>query len=69
MPLKDWKAIQDTLKKLGMKGEGEMRQLATHEIDAVTAALTATLHLEKQTEQIGDGKAHIIVPRKETGEH
>ena len=64
MPLKDGEAIQDTLKTLGLKGELEMRQLATHEIDAVTAALTATLHLEKQTEQIGDGKARIIVPKK-----
>ena len=41
-----------------------MRQLATHEIDAVTAALAATLHLENQTEQVGDGKACIIVPKK-----
>jgi predicted nuclease with RNAse H fold len=61
---KDWEAIQDTLKTLGLKGELEMRQLATHEIDAVTAALTATLHLEKQTEQIGDGKARLMVPKK-----
>jgi len=64
MPLKDWKTIQETLKALGLKGELEKRPLATHEIDAVTAALTATLHLTKQTEQIGDEKACIIVPRK-----
>ena len=64
MPLKDWEAIQDTLKTLGLKGELEMRQLATNKIDAVTAALTATLHLEKQTEQVGDGKARIMVPKK-----
>ncbi|MCJ7762540.1 DUF429 domain-containing protein [Candidatus Bathyarchaeota archaeon] len=64
MPLKDWKTIQENLKTLGLKGELEMRQLATHEIDAVTAALTATLHLKNQTEQIGDGKACIIVPKK-----
>ena len=38
--------------------------MATHEIDAATAGLTATLHLEKQTEQIGDGKARIMVPKK-----
>jgi predicted RNase H-like nuclease len=39
--------------------------LATHEIDAVTAALTAVLHLKSQTEQIGDDKkGYIIVPKK-----
>lgn len=64
MPLKDWKTTQETLKKVGLKGEIETRQLATHEIDAVTAALTAMLHLKKQTEHIGDGKACIIVPKK-----
>jgi predicted nuclease with RNAse H fold len=64
MPLKDWKTIQENLKSLGLKGEIERRPLATHEIDAVTAALTATLHLTKQTEQVGDGKACITVPQK-----
>ena len=64
MPPKDWKTIQQTLKTLGLKGELEKRPLTTHEIDAVTAALTATLHLAKQTEQAGDEKACIIVPRK-----
>jgi predicted nuclease with RNAse H fold len=64
MPLKDWKTIQENLKTLGLKGEIERRPLATHEIDAATAALTATLHLTKQTEQVGDGKACIIVPQK-----
>jgi predicted nuclease with RNAse H fold len=64
MPLKEWKTIQENLKTLGLKGEVEKRPLATHEIDAVTAALTATMHLAKQTEQVGDEKACIIVPRK-----
>lgn len=65
MPLKDWKAIQEILKTLGLKGELETRPLATHEIDAVTAALTAVLHLKRQTERIGDNeKGHIIVPKK-----
>ena len=50
MPLKDWKAIQENLKTLGLKGELETRPLATHEIDAVTTALTAVLHLKSQTE-------------------
>jgi predicted nuclease with RNAse H fold len=65
MPLKDWKAIQEILKTLGLKGELETRPLATHEIDAVTAALTAVLHLKSQTERVGDGeKGYITVPKK-----
>ncbi len=65
MSLKDWKAIQEILKTLGLKGEVETRPLATHEIDAVTAALTAVLHLKRQTERIGDNeKGQIIVPKK-----
>jgi predicted nuclease with RNAse H fold len=65
MPLKDWKAIQERLKTLGLKGEVETRPLATHEIDAVTAALTAVLHLKSKTERVGDEKkGYITVPKK-----
>ena len=64
MPVKDWETIQEVLKMLGLKGELETRPLATHEIDAVTAALTATLHLKKQTEPIGEEENCIIVPKK-----
>ena len=65
MPSKDWKAIQEILKTLGMKGELETRPLVTHEIDAVTAALTAVLHVKSQTERIGDNKkGYITVPKK-----
>ena len=65
MPLKDWKAIQENLKTLGLKGEIETKPLATHEIDAVTAALTAVLHLQSQTESIGnDEEGYTIVPKK-----
>lgn len=65
MPSKDWKAIQEILKTLGLKGALETCTLTSHEIDAVTAALTAVLHLEKQTEQLGDHEeGYIIVPNK-----
>jgi predicted nuclease with RNAse H fold len=65
MPLKDWKAIQEVLKMLGLKGELETPPLGAHEIDAVTAALTAVLHLKSQTERMGDDeKSYIIVPKK-----
>jgi hypothetical protein len=65
MPQKDWKEIQEILKNLGLKGEIETQPLSTHEIDAVTAALTAVLHLQRQTELIGDDKeGYTIVPKK-----
>ena len=65
MPLKSWKVIQEILKTLGLKGEIETRPLTIHEIDAVTAALTAVLHLQRQTELIGDGiEGYIVVPKK-----
>ena len=64
MPLKDWKAIQENLKALGLKGEVQMRSLATQEIDAVTAALTAMLHLQQQAEKVGDVRACIITAKK-----
>jgi predicted nuclease with RNAse H fold len=64
MPLKDWKAIQENLKALGPKGEVQTRPLATHEIDAVAAALTAMLHLQQQTEKVSDARACIIIPKK-----
>ncbi|MEM2969864.1 MAG: DUF429 domain-containing protein, partial [Candidatus Bathyarchaeia archaeon] len=65
MPSKDWQAIQGILKALGLKGAVEICTLTSHEIDAATAALTAVLHLEKQTEQLGDHEeGYIIVPNK-----
>ena len=64
MPPKDWKTIQEILITLGLKGEIETRPLATHEIDAITAALTAALYLNNQTEQIHDGEDCVIVPTK-----
>lgn len=65
MPQKEWKTIQEILKTLGLKGEIETQPLETHEIDAITAALTAVLHLQDQTELIGDDKeGYIILPKK-----
>lgn len=65
MPLKDWEKIQTILKSIGIKGEIQTRPLASHEIDAVTAALTAYLHVKNQTEAIGDEEeGFIIIPKK-----
>ncbi|MEM2099466.1 MAG: DUF429 domain-containing protein [Candidatus Bathyarchaeia archaeon] len=65
MPSKDWGKIQTILKGIGLKGEIQMRVLTPHEIDAVTAALTAYLHIKGQTEEIGDEEeGFIIVPKR-----
>jgi predicted nuclease with RNAse H fold len=65
MPLKDWGKIQTILKTIGIGGEIQTRPLASHEIDAATAALTAYLHIKNQTEAIGDEEeGFIIIPKK-----
>ena len=65
MPLKDWGKIQTILKTIGISGEIQTRPLASHEIDAATAALTAHLHIKNQTEAIGDEEeGFIIIPKK-----
>jgi predicted nuclease with RNAse H fold len=65
MPSKDLRAIQEILKRIGLKGDIDNRSLTVHEIDAVTAALTAYLHIKNKTESIGDTEeGYIIVPKK-----
>lgn len=66
MPSKDWKKIQATLKDIGLEGDLKVRTLTPHEIDAITSALTAYLHLQNQTEAIGDAEeGYIIIPKKQ----
>ncbi|MEM3696070.1 MAG: DUF429 domain-containing protein [Candidatus Bathyarchaeia archaeon] len=65
MPLKEWERIQIALQTLGVEGDIKTRPLTSHEIDAVTAALTAYLHMQNLTEAIGDAEeGFIIVPKK-----
>jgi len=65
LPPKDWINIQQAFRQMGLKGDLETRTLVSHELDAVTAALTARLYLENQTEQIGEQQeGYIIVPKK-----
>ena len=65
MPTKDWGKIQTILMHIGLEGDVRVRTLASHEIDAVTAALTAYLHLINQTEALGDEEEGcIIIPEK-----
>jgi len=66
LPPKEWPTIQQTFIEIGLKGELQTRSFASHELDAITAALTAKLYLEKQTEQIGDEQeGYRIVPKRE----
>ncbi|MEM3640829.1 MAG: DUF429 domain-containing protein [Candidatus Bathyarchaeia archaeon] len=66
MPLKDWKRIQTILEDIGLGGTLKTRTLSSHELDAVTAALTAHLYIQNKTEAIGDEEeGYIVVPKKQ----
>jgi len=66
MPLKDWRKIQTILTQIGLEGEHAVRALTPHEIDAITAALTAYLHIQDQTDAIGEEEeGYIIIPKKQ----
>ncbi|MEM2522805.1 MAG: DUF429 domain-containing protein [Candidatus Bathyarchaeia archaeon] len=65
MPTKDWENIQEIFKKLGLSGTVEKRMLTPHELDAITAAFTAYLHLQGLTETVGSNdEGFIVVPKK-----
>ena len=65
IPTKNRKRIQDIFLRMGLKGDLETLVLTSHEIDAVTAALTGYLHLQEKTELIGDvEEGYIVVPTK-----
>jgi len=63
MPIKDWNRVQKIFLNMGLEGDIEKRPLSPHELDAVTAALTAHLHLNRKTQFIGNAKeGYITVP-------
>lgn len=65
IPTKNWKRIQEILQEIGYKGDIEKRTLTPHEIDAVTAALTADLHIKGKTKPVGEPKeGYIVIPLK-----
>jgi predicted nuclease with RNAse H fold len=65
IPLKDWGKIQTVLKQIGLGGDFKVRMLTAHEADAILAALTAYLHIKKQTDALGDEEeGYIIIPKK-----
>ncbi|MEM2104417.1 MAG: DUF429 domain-containing protein [Candidatus Bathyarchaeia archaeon] len=64
MPTKNWKTIQEIFKNMGVKGTIEERELTPHELDAITAALTAYLYIQHLTEAIGNTEEGVvIIPR------
>jgi predicted nuclease with RNAse H fold len=65
MPAKNWKQIQSVFIQLGLEGDLIAHALTPHEIDAVTAALTGYLHLQRKTEFVGnEEEGYIVVPAK-----
>ncbi|MFB0513949.1 MAG: DUF429 domain-containing protein [Candidatus Bathyarchaeia archaeon] len=65
IPTKNWKRIQEILQQLGYKGNIEKRMLTPHEIDAVTATLTADLYIKGKTKLVGEPKeGYIVIPLK-----
>jgi len=65
MPSKDWRKIQTILKSIGLEGDLKVLILTPHELDAITAALTAYLHIQNRTEAVGDEEGYIIIPKKQ----
>ena len=66
IPLKDWGRIQTILAQIGLEEDLVVRTLTPHEIDAITAALTAYLHMQNQTEAIGnEQEGYIIIPKRQ----
>lgn len=64
MPLKDWIEIQSILSRIGLRGTLSARALTPHELDAITAALTAYLYVRNEAEALGDDvEGYIIVPK------
>ena len=66
VPLKEYGKIQAILEQIGLNGDHRVCTLASHEIDAVIAALTAYLYCIGETDAFGDeDEGYIIVPKKQ----
>ena len=65
LPAKGRKAVQEALSGLGLRGDVEVRELTIHELDAVTAALTASLHLMGLSEVVKGRDGEIYLPRRD----
>lgn len=54
---------QKALVQLGISGDAVKRVLAKDEVDAITAAITGILRLERKTIDVGDNEGIIVVPK------
>jgi hypothetical protein len=54
MPKEDWNRNHTILLSMGLRVDRETCALTPHEIDTLTAALTACLYLRDQTGSLGD---------------
>jgi hypothetical protein len=66
MPTKDYSGIQEIYMQMGLEGTTKERSLTSHELDAITAALTAHLYIKGQTRALGDkNEGYIIIPKRQ----
>ena len=63
MPERDINAIRRFFLSIGVRGDVEVKDLSIHEIDALTAAVVALLHLEGLTTVVGDEEGYIVCPK------
>jgi len=65
MSTKDWKEIQKIFTEMSL--EIQEKVLTSHQIDAITSAITAHLHAKGEEERVGDEEeGYIIVPAKKS---
>jgi len=55
--------MQKNLIDAGISGDVDKRFLTRDELDAIFAAITAYLYINKSTTSVGDDKGRIIIPR------
>lgn len=67
LPVRGRKAVQEALMAIGLRGDLEAKPLSMHELDAITAALTAILHILGLSEVVGNEEGHICIPRRDLG--
>jgi predicted nuclease with RNAse H fold len=62
---KDPRGLRRGLKKKGIKGDIDRRGISVHELDAVSCALAARLHVQGRSLVIGDpDEGQMVLPKK-----
>ena len=59
---KDDFSMQKNMMSLGLAGDINRKIMTRDEMDAVVAAMTGYLHLQKSTKEVGDERGIIIIP-------